>query len=55
MQEINYIGSALSIKDDQRKAEGLLNQSIGKVKEVASDVKDKAEDVVEDVKEKLDK
>ncbi|EPI39880.1 hypothetical protein [Enterococcus faecalis] len=37
--------------DDQQKAEGFLDQAIGKVKEVASDAKDK----VEDVKEKLDK
>lgn len=37
------------------KAEGLLDQAVGKVKEVASDVKEKTEEVVEDVKEKLDK
>lgn len=41
--------------DDKQKAEGFLNQAMGKVKEVASDAKDKIEDVAEDVKEKLDK
>lgn len=41
--------------DDKQKAEGFLDQAIGKVKEVASDAKEKVEDVVEDVKEKLDK
>ncbi|MBO6324315.1 CsbD family protein [Enterococcus faecalis] len=41
--------------DDKQKAEGFLDQAIGKVKEVASDAKDKVEDVVEDAKEKLDK
>ena len=37
--------------DDKQKAEGFLDQAIGKVKEA----KDKVEDVVEDAKEKLDK
>ncbi|EIQ7097013.1 CsbD family protein [Enterococcus faecalis] len=41
--------------DDKQKAEGFLNQAIGKAKEVATDAKDKVEEVVEDVKEKLDK
>ncbi|EOH8750356.1 CsbD family protein [Enterococcus faecalis] len=41
--------------DDKQKAEGFLNQAIGKVKEVTSDAKDKVEDIVEDAKEKLDK
>ena len=41
--------------DDKKKAEGMLDQAIGKVKEVAADAKEKAEDVIEDVKEKFDK
>jgi len=41
--------------DDKQKSEGFLDQSIGKAKEVASDAKEKVEDVIEDVKEKLDK
>lgn len=41
--------------DDKKKAEGMLDQAIGKVKEVAVDAKDKAEDVIDDVKEKFDK
>lgn len=39
----------------EKKAEGLFDQAIGKVKEVAADVKDKTEDLVDDVKEKFDK
>ncbi|MCH4168969.1 MAG: CsbD family protein [Streptococcaceae bacterium] len=41
--------------NDKQKAEGLLDQAVGKVKEAASDVKEKAEDVVDDIKKKLDK
>ena len=41
--------------DDKKKAEGMLDQAIGKVKEVAADAKEKAEDVIDDVKEKFDK
>ena len=41
--------------DDKKKAEGMLAQAIGKVKEVAADAKEKAEDVIEDVKGKFDK
>ena len=40
--------------DNKKKAEGLLNQAIGKVKETASDVKDAVEDGVEKIKEKID-
>ncbi|MGX7047851.1 hypothetical protein RU86_GL001899 [Lactococcus piscium] len=41
--------------NDKQKAEGMLDQAIGKVKEVAADAKEKAEDVIEDVKEKFEK
>ena len=41
--------------DDKKKAEGMLDQAIGKVKEVAADAKEKAEDDTEDVKGKFDK
>ena len=41
--------------DDKQKAKGILNQAVGKVKDAASDVKDKTQDVVEDIKEKFDK
>ncbi|AOA01872.1 CsbD family protein [Carnobacterium maltaromaticum] len=41
--------------DKGKKAEGLFDQAVGKVKEVASDVKEKTEDIVDDVKEKFDK
>ena len=37
--------------DDKKKAEGMLDQAIGKVKEVAADAKEKADDVLEDVKD----
>ena len=40
--------------DDKKKAEGLMNQAIGKVKETASDVKEAIEDGVEKIKEKID-
>ena len=40
--------------DNKKKAEGLLNQAIGKVKETASDVKKAVEDGVEKIKEKID-
>ena len=40
--------------DNKKKAEGLLNQAIGKVKETASDVKEAVEDGVEKIKEKID-
>ena len=40
--------------DNKKKAEGLLNQAIGKVKETASDVKEAIEDGVEKIKEKID-
>lgn len=40
--------------DNKKKAEGLLNQAIGKVKEKASDVKEAVEDGVEKIKEKID-
>lgn len=40
--------------DNKKKAEGLLNQAIGKVKETASDVKEDVEDGVEKIKEKID-
>lgn len=39
--------------DDELKAEGKLDKASGKVKEVLEDVKDKAGDVVDDLKEKL--
>lgn len=38
--------------DDKQKAEGFLDQAIGKVKEVASDAKEKIEDVAESAKDK---
>lgn len=41
--------------DKGTQAEGIFDQVVGKVKEVASDVKDNAEDLIEDVKEKFDK
>ena len=41
--------------DDKKKAEGLMNQAIGKVKETASDVKEAIEDGVEKIKEKIDR
>ena len=41
--------------DDKKKAEGLTNQAIGKVKETASDVKEAIEDGVEKIKEKIDR
>lgn len=41
--------------DNKTKAEGLFDQAVGKVKEVAADAKEKAEDLVDDVKEKFDK
>mgnify|MGYP003585568916 FL=1 len=40
--------------DNKKKAEGLLNQAISKVKETASDVKEAVEDGVEKIKEKID-
>mgnify|MGYP003420493446 FL=1 len=40
--------------DNKKKAEGLLNQAIGKVKETAADVKEAVEDGVEKIKEKID-
>lgn len=40
--------------DDKKKAEGLMNQAIGKVKETASDVKEAVEDGIEKIKEKID-
>ena len=40
--------------DNKKKAESLLNQAIGKVKETASDVKEAVEDGVEKIKEKID-
>ncbi len=41
--------------DDKKKADGLTNQAIGKVKETASDVKEAIEDGVEKIKEKIDR
>ncbi|MFS7390398.1 CsbD family protein [Carnobacterium maltaromaticum] len=41
--------------DKGTKAEGFFDQAVGKVKEVASEVKEKTEDIVDDVKEKFDK
>ena len=41
--------------DDKKKAQGLMNQAIGKVKETASDVKEAIEDGVEKIKEKIDR
>lgn len=41
--------------DDKKKAEGLTNQAIGKVKETASDAKEAIEDGVEKIKEKIDR
>ena len=41
--------------DKGTQAEGIFDQVIGKVKEVASDLKNNAEDLIEDVKEKFDK
>ena len=40
--------------DNKKKAEGLLNQAIGKVKETASDGKEAVEDGGEKIKEKID-
>ncbi|HGW6178676.1 TPA: CsbD family protein [Enterococcus faecalis] len=40
--------------DEKQKAEGFLDQVIGKAKEVVSDAKEKVEAIVDDVKEKLD-
>ena len=39
--------------DNKKKAEGVLDKTIGKVKEVAG-IKDASEDAVDNVKEKLD-
>ena len=41
--------------DDKKKADGLTNQAIGKVKETASDAKEAIEDGVEKIKEKIDR
>lgn len=41
--------------NDKMKAEGILDQTVGKVKEVAADAKDKVEDLSKSLKEKLDK
>jgi uncharacterized protein YjbJ (UPF0337 family) len=41
--------------DNKKKAEGLLDQAVGKVKEVAADAKENVEDITDDVKKKLDK
>lgn len=41
--------------NDKQKSKGILNKTLGKVKEVSANVKDRAEDMVDDVKEKLDK
>ena len=40
--------------DDSTKAEGLLYQAVGKAKEIASDVKDVATELVEKAKDALD-
>ena len=40
--------------DDSTKAEGLLDQAVGKAKEIASDVKDVATELVEKAKDALD-
>ena len=40
--------------DDATKAEGLLDQAVGKAKEIASDVKDVASELVEKAKDALD-
>lgn len=41
--------------DDKQKVEGILDQAIGKTKEVASDTKEKAEEFIDDKKDKLNK
>lgn len=41
--------------DDKQKAEGILDQAIGKTKEVTSDIKEKAEDFIDEAKDKLNK
>lgn len=41
--------------NDKVKAEGLFDQAVGKVKEASADVKEKAEELVDDIKEKFDK
>lgn len=41
--------------DKETKAEGLLDQAVGKVKEIAVDAKEKVEDITDDAKKKLDK
>ncbi|AMC92667.1 hypothetical protein AOC36_01260 [Erysipelothrix larvae] len=40
--------------DTKTKAEGIFDQAVGKVKEVAHDVKEKAEDVAHDVFDKAE-
>ncbi|GGI65246.1 CsbD family protein [Enterococcus alcedinis] len=41
--------------NDKMKAEGMFDQALGKVKEVAADAKDKVEEVSKEIKHKLDK
>ncbi|MEG0295018.1 CsbD family protein [Enterococcus sp.] len=41
--------------NDKMKAEGMFDQALGKVKEVAADAKDKVEEVSKEIKNKLDK
>ena len=44
------------VTDDKKlKAGGILDKTVGKVKEAAEDVKDTAEGVAKDIKEKFDK
>ncbi|AOR74493.1 Ej97D like protein [Limosilactobacillus fermentum] len=48
--------TAGDVTDDKKlKAKGILDKTVGKVKEAAEDVKDTAEGVAKDIKEKFDK
>lgn len=39
--------------DKQKQAEGMFDKTVGKVKEFATEAKDKTEDFIDDVKEKF--
>ena len=41
--------------NEKMQAEGILNQTIGKTKEMAADIQDAAEEVIEKAKEKFHK
>ena len=51
----NWINAGDVTDDKKLKAKGILDKTVGKVKEAAEDVKDTAEGVAKDIKEKFDK